>query len=63
MKKVIEDVMQGISLLADINHVDKNKIGTLEHSYGCNTVLFLAALDERIRFACASGSAYTYKDL
>lgn len=62
MKKVIEDAMQGISLLAGIDHVDKNKIGTLGHSYGGNTVLFLAALDERIRFACASGSACTFKN-
>ncbi|MDR1629652.1 MAG: prolyl oligopeptidase family serine peptidase [Oscillospiraceae bacterium] len=62
MKTVIEDAMQGISLLAGIDFVDKNKIGTLGHSYGGNTVLFLAALDERIRFACASGSACTYKN-
>ena len=30
---------------------------TMGHSYGGNTALFLAALDERIHFACASGSA------
>ncbi len=62
MKKVIEDAMQGISLLESIDKVDKNKIGTLGHSYGGNTVLFLAALDGRINFACASGSACTYKN-
>lgn len=31
------------------------------HSYGGNTVLFQAALDERVRFACSSGAACTYK--
>jgi len=62
MKKVIEDAMHGISVFESIDLVDKNKIGTLGHSYGGNTVLFLAALDERIRFACASGSACTYKN-
>lgn len=30
------------------------------HSMGGNTVLFLAALDDRISFCCASGSACTY---
>ncbi|MDF2876116.1 MAG: hypothetical protein K0R22_2799, partial [Sporomusa sp.] len=62
MKKVIEDAMQGISLLSCLAYVDKSRIGTLGHSYGGNTVLFLAALDQRINFACASGSACTYKN-
>ena len=30
------------------------------HSYGGNTVLFHAALDPRIAFACASGAACSY---
>ena len=49
-------------LLSNLDYVDKNRIGTLGHSYGGNTVLFLAALDERIAFSCASGSACTYKN-
>ena len=57
MKKVLQDAMQGISLLAGLECVDKARIGTLGHSYGGNTVLFLSALDERISFACASGNA------
>lgn len=61
MKKVLEDAMMGISLLAGLECVDKAKIGTLGHSYGGNTVLFLAAMDERISFACASGSACTFE--
>jgi len=61
MKKVLEDAMKGISLLAGLECVDKTRIGTLGHSYGGNTVLFLAALDERISFACASGSACTFE--
>lgn len=61
MKKVLEDAMKGISLLAGLECVDKARIGTLGHSYGGNTVLFLAALDERISFACASGSACTFE--
>ena len=62
MKKVLEDAMCGISLLSNLSFVDKERIGTLGHSYGGNTVLFLAALYERIGFACASGSACTYEN-
>lgn len=62
MKKVLEDVMNGITLLSKLPFVDKKRIGTLGHSYGGNTVLFLAALDERIAFSCASGSACTYEN-
>ena len=61
MKKVLEDAMKGISLLAGLECVDKSQIGTLGHSYGGNTVLFLSALDERISFACASGNACTFE--
>ena len=62
MKQVLTDAMNGITLLAGLTFVDKNRIGTLGHSMGGNTVLFLAALDERISFACASGSACTYEN-
>lgn len=61
MKQVLTDAMNGISLLAGLPYVDKQHIGTLGHSMGGNTILFLAALDERISFACASGSACTYE--
>ena len=61
MKQVLMDAINGISLLAGLPYVDKRHIGTLGHSMGGNTVLFLAALDERISFACASGSACTYE--
>ena len=62
MKKVLDDAMNGISLLAGLEYVDKERIGTLGHSYGGNTALFLSALDKRISFCCASGSACTYKN-
>ncbi len=62
MKKVLEDAMSGVTLLTNLDCVDNKRIGTLGHSYGGNTVLFLAALDERIAFSCASGSACTYEN-
>jgi pimeloyl-ACP methyl ester carboxylesterase len=33
----------------------------LGHSYGGSVTTMLAALDERVRFACASGSACSYR--
>ncbi|MDF2536319.1 MAG: hypothetical protein K0R18_2481 [Bacillales bacterium] len=62
MNKVLVDAMNGISLLLGLPFVNKQKIGTMGHSYGGNTTLFLSAIDERISFGCASGSACTYKN-
>ena len=61
MRKVLSDSAQGISLLRSHPLVDRERIGMMGHSYGGNTVLFHGALDERIRFACASGAACTYR--
>jgi len=62
VKKVLEDAIAGVTLLANLDFVDGKRIGTLGHSMGGNTVLFLAALDERIQFSVASGSACTYEN-
>lgn len=61
MRKVLSDSAQGISLLRAHPRIDPERIGIMGHSYGGNTVLFHCALDERIRFACASGAACTYQ--
>lgn len=62
MKKVLLDAMNGVTLLSELTFTDNKRIGALGHSYGGNTVLFLSALDERICFSCASGSACTYEN-
>lgn len=62
MKKVIEDANIGIELLCSLNMVDNNRIGLLGHSYGGNTVLFQAALNDKVKYACSSGAACTYKN-
>lgn len=62
MRKVLEDAETGVSALAGLDAVDPERIGILGHSYGGNTVLFQAALDERVRFACTSGAACSYRD-
>lgn len=61
MRKVLDDAARAISLLQSHPLIDPQRVGTLGHSYGGNTVLFHAALDERIRFACASGAACSYR--
>jgi len=60
MRQVLSDSAQAISILQAHSLIDTGRIGILGHSYGGNTVLFHAALDERIRFACSSGAACSY---
>jgi dienelactone hydrolase len=58
---VLGDAACGLlALLAD-ERVDGAKLGAVGHSYGGYVTILLAALDERVRFACASGSACSYK--
>jgi dienelactone hydrolase len=60
MRKVLADSAVAVSFLCSLDQVDPGRIGILGHSYGGNTVLFHAALDERLRFACSSGAASSY---
>jgi len=60
MRRVLQDGALSVSLLHDHPKVDRSRVGALGHSYGGNTVLFLAALDQRIAFSCSSGAACTY---
>jgi dienelactone hydrolase len=62
MRKVLEDAETAVSLLASIATVDAARVGILGHSYGGNTVLFQSALDERVRYACSSGAACSFRD-
>jgi dienelactone hydrolase len=63
MRKVLSDSAQGISLLLGHPQIDSGRLGIMGHSYGGSTALFHGALDERIRFACASGTAGSYRYL
>jgi dienelactone hydrolase len=62
MRKVLEDAELAISVLTGMAAVDSARVGILGHSYGGNTVLFQAALDERVRFSCSSGAACSFRD-
>jgi dienelactone hydrolase len=61
MRKVLTDSALALSLLRELARVDPDRIGMLGHSYGGNTVLFHAPLDDRVRFASASGAAASYR--
>jgi Prolyl oligopeptidase family len=53
--------MAAVSALIDRPDVDDDAVAALGHSYGGNTVLFLTAVDERVRFGCASGALASYR--
>ena len=59
--KVLTDSALAVSALAALPAVRGERIGMLGHSYGGSTVLFHAPLDWRVRFACASGAACSYR--
>jgi dienelactone hydrolase len=61
MRKVLDDASVGLSLLLNLPGVDSKRTGVLGHSYGGNTALFQAAVDERVRFTCSSGAVCTYR--
>ncbi len=58
---VLGDAAAAVSALTAHERVDAARIGAVGHSYGGNVTLLLAALDQRVRFACASGAACTYR--
>jgi dienelactone hydrolase len=61
MKKFLLDASVGVSILAEHPQVNPVKIGTIGHALGGSLALFLAALDERVKYAGISGAASTYK--
>jgi dienelactone hydrolase len=58
---VLGDAACGLSALLADRRVDGSKLGAVGHSYGGHVTILLAALGERVRFACAGGSACSYK--
>ena len=60
MTTVLRDAAAALSAIAGHPAVDAGAVGVAGHSFGGNTTLFHAALDERVRFAAASGAACTY---
>ncbi len=61
MTTVLGDAARGLSALIADERIEGSRVGVLGHSYGGNVTIMLAALDERVQFACASGSACSYR--
>jgi len=61
MSTILADGAQAMSVLGQVQGVDRGRIGVVGHSMGGTTALFHGALDERVRFVCASGTAATYR--
>jgi predicted esterase len=54
MAKMLFDAMVAVDLLASLPDVDPQRIGAVGHSLGAKEVLYVAALDERVRAAVSS---------
>lgn len=54
MAKMIHDAQVAVDILASLPQVDPHRLGAIGHSLGGKQVLYLAALDERIRVAVSS---------
>ena len=59
---VLNDAIIGINMISHFPKTDPGNIGILGHSYGGNTSIFHAAVDERVQFVCASGAACSYRN-
>lgn len=54
MGKMLYDAMRAVDILCSVEGVDRQRIGAAGHSLGAKEVLYLAALDERVRAAVSS---------
>lgn len=59
IRKILKDSAAAISVLQSLT--GSQHIGVVGHSFGGSTALFLAALDTRVSFCCASGSVCSYR--
>lgn len=59
---ILADAQTALSVLRERPEVDAGRVGVLGHSFGANTVLFHAAVHDRVAFAATSGAAGTYRD-
>jgi dienelactone hydrolase len=54
MHKMLYDAMRAVDVLASLEDVDPQRLGTVGHSLGAKEVLYLLAFDERLRAGVAS---------
>ncbi len=58
---VLGDAACGLSALLADERIEGSKLGAMGHSYGGYLTILLAALDKRVKFACASASGCSYE--
>lgn len=61
MGKVLSDAAEALSVLMLQPSVADDRVGVLGHSYGGNTALFHAAVDDRVGFVASSGAACSFR--
>ncbi len=61
MHKMLYDAIRGVDVLASLDDVDTNRIGTVGHSLGAKEALYLAAFDDRIKAAVASEGGTSFR--
>lgn len=54
MAKMLHDAQVALDILAKLPEVDEQRLGAVGHSLGAKEVLYLAALDERVKAAVSS---------
>lgn len=59
MRKLLGDCSTALSVLQE--HTSISRLGVVGHSFGGILALFLAAVDERLAYACSSGAVCSYK--
>lgn len=59
IRKILDDCAVALSVLSEVSGTQN--LGVTGHSFGGSTALFLAALDKRIAFSCASGSVCSFQ--
>ncbi len=61
MAKMLYDAMRAVDVLTSLPCVDNDRIGAFGHSLGAKEVLYLAALDDRIKASVASEGGLGYR--
>ena len=59
MRKCLDDAQRAVSVLSGV--LNSDGVGVVGHSYGGTTGLYLAAVDDRCRFACLSGAVCSFE--
>ena len=58
-RRTLDDACHAVTMLAAQRDVET--VGVIGHSFGGHQTLFLSAIDPRVRFACASGAAGSFR--